>query len=382
MQTFVVSCARVYRARVLGVLAACAAAAAPALGAITGGTITNIGVIPGGSHGFIRGLSGDGSTVAATGWTSGFQQRAVMWTSGGGLVNLGVHPSSTISSASSRAEGISADGSVIVGQASVMLSSSVIRAMRYTAGGGFEDLGNPLDSLSSSAADANGDGSVVVGTLNINRAFRWTSATGMVDIGNLPGATTTNANAVSDDGNVITGISGGHAFHWTSVNGMVDIGTSGVASQGLDISNDGNVIVGSMRPLGSGDKAFRWTSATGMVSLGFLPGGNASFSLATNEDGSVIVGRGSAYGSNTNQAFMWTQGLGMVDLNVYLPSVGVDLTGWTLREAQAVSADGLTLAGTGLFNGSSRGWIVTLVPTPGTFAVLGLGALASVRRRR
>jgi hypothetical protein len=55
----------------------------------------------------------------------------------------------------------------------------------------------------------------------------------------------------------------------------------------------------------------------------------------------------------------------MVDLNAYLPSQGLDLTGWTLESATGISADGTTIAGYGMFNGLARAWLVTGLPTPG-----------------
>ena len=43
--------------------------------------------------------------------------------------------------------------------------------------------------------------------------------------------------------------------------------------------------------------------------------------------------------------------------------LGLDLTGWTLQQVTAISADGLTVAGVGLHNGLTEGWVVS----PGQF---------------
>ena len=48
-----------------------------------------------------------------------------------------------------------------------------------------------------------------------------------------------------------------------------------------------------------------------------------------------------------NYAFLWTPSLGMVNLNEYLPTVGVNLDGWTLIEATGLSVDGRTIVGQG-----------------------------------
>ena len=55
----------------------------------------------------------------------------------------------------------------------------------------------------------------------------------------------------------------------------------------------------------------------------------------------------------------------MVDLNVYLtsaPGGSVNLTGWVLTEARAISIDGTAIVGTGLLNGQARAFVLRGVP--------------------
>jgi hypothetical protein len=93
-------------------------------------------------------------------------------------------------------------------------------------------------------------------------------------------------------------------------------------------------------------------------------------------DGGVVVG------ASGNRAFIWTPTLGMRDLQSYLTGLGADLTGWTLWDARGVSADGLTMVGTGRSpSGIEQGWIAT-IPAPGPWMALGAGALWAARRRR
>jgi hypothetical protein len=47
----------------------------------------------------------------------------------------------------------------------------------------------------------------------------------------------------------------------------------------------------------------------------------------------------------------------MRDLQAVLLDAGLDLTGWTLSYANAISADGLTIIGGGDHNGQSESWI-------------------------
>src|SRR5204862_774958 len=90
-------------------------------------------------------------------------------------------------------------------------------------------------TASSSAQAITPDGSVIVGYGFADlgyEAWRWEAATGMVSIGDLPGGSHfAVANAVTPDGRVIVGQSssaasgnGAEAFRWTSTYGMVALG--------------------------------------------------------------------------------------------------------------------------------------------------------------
>ncbi|WP_288116567.1 hypothetical protein [Microcystis sp. M53598_WE2] len=112
------------------------------------------------------------------------------------------------------------------------------------------------------------------------------------------------------------------------------------------VSGDGSVIVG-FSDSANGLEAFRWTQATGMVGLGDLPGGGfGSFAFGASQDGSVVVGL--REGASGQRAFIWDATNGMRDLQeVLVNDFGLDLTGWHLSNARAISADGLTIAGSG-----------------------------------
>jgi len=110
----------------------------------------------------------------------------------------------------------------------------------------------------------------------------------------------------------------------------------------------------------SGNEAFRWTAEGGMVGLGSLPGGSfLSIAQGVSADGMIIVGK-SGSGAN-RRAFVWDRAHGMRDLRSLLVNdFRADLTGWQLREATGVSADGRTIVGIGFDpSGDTEAWRVT-----------------------
>jgi uncharacterized membrane protein len=101
-------------------------------------------------------------------------------------------------------------------------------------------------------------------------------------------------------------------------------------------------------------------------------------------DGSVIVGWN--YASSTyGEAFIWDTVHGMRSLeDVLVNECGLDLAGWDLCEARGVSADGLTIVGSGHNpngSGNTEAWVAT-IPEPATLSLLVLGGLALLRRCR
>jgi len=311
-------------------------------------------------------VSADGSVVIGTG-NSAAGLEAFRWTAATGVVGLGDLPGGSFQSGPSR---VSADGSVIVGTGS---TAAGFKAFRWTAATGMVGLGDP-PGFFSTGAGVSSDGSVIVGwtTAVTQEAFRWTAATGMVGLGDLPGGVVQSiANNVSADGSVVVGEStssaGKEAFRWTAATGMVGLGDlpgGSFESTGLSVSADGSVVVGTGRNgrTDVGLEAFRWTAATGMVGLGDLPGGVfISQALGVSPDGSVVVGTGSTTAGS--EAFLWDTVHGMRNLLEVLISQGNDLNGWRLTEARGVSADGLSIVGTGINPlGQTEAWLARLDP--------------------
>jgi hypothetical protein len=91
---------------------------------------------------------------------------------------------------------------------------------------------------------------------------------------------------------------------------------------------------------------------------------------------------GSAALGFSTRAFIWSPAEGRRFVADVLSACSIDLTGWSLEVATDVSADGLTIVGTGTNpDGQSEGWVATL-PEPELGAALAFGTLLVVAVER
>jgi len=269
--------------------------------------------------------------------------------------------------ASARAEGVSADGSILVGTAYYGMFLERSEGFRWTAATGFVGLGVLPGALDSRAFAISDDGTVVVGESGGN-AVRWT-ATGIESLG-LGGAW-----GASADGTVVVGWNGSEeAMRWTAAGGMEGLGHLPGALTGVatDVSADGSVVVGREvyhfdDPSGKRREAFRWTAVTGMVGLGHLGDWFQHYSEATgvSADGSVVVGNNWGGSGANDKAILWDAANGMRYVRPVLQiryDLFTALQNWRFEEAVDVSDDGSTIAGSGHLVGSGemKAWIAML----------------------
>ncbi len=216
-------------------------------------------------------------------------------------------------------------------------------------------------------------------------AFRWTEAEGMTSLGfTRPGHFFSEASAVSRDGGAIVGISFGasttDAFAWTSTTGMTTLpplpGAGGAYASGVNFN--ASIVVGT-----SGvhfERAVMWQNGA-TIDLGLASGYSASNAYAVNDDGTVVVGSVRAIGSEL--AAVWTPQTGMRTLVDFLALHGVTVpAGVSPLTCTGVSADGNTIVGyTGLPGQVNQGFVAT-IPSPGSLGAAGALLVAGARRRR
>jgi probable HAF family extracellular repeat protein len=310
---------------------------------------------------------------------------AFRWTAAGGLEEIG---------GNMDAVSISRDGKTIVGSAldSQRMRNAAIwmggKNWRVLGGvpGGVPGTGSgPIASLSQ-AFGVSADGSVIVGSATVAstrvHAFRWDSVNGMVDLGTMIRDEESYATGVSANGKAIVGWTGnpGVSVHVGDtrsgvvfVDGIARLlhsyGWAGTAYATNDV---GSTIVGRYHPSDASSSTetsttWRWSAWDGRLEdLGAVPlkpGVNSSEYTSQpyglSDTGDVVVGVAGAF---QRSAAIWTPATAMVSVADFLTANGVTShKGWDLRLAVYVSPNGKTIAGTG-FNPQmlAESWIVTL----------------------
>ena len=332
-----------------------------------------------------NGISADGSVIVGESYNASGKVEAFRWDSTV-ITGLGYLPAV---SDESRALAVSADGSVIVGKA--YNSSNQNEAFRWESNQ-MTSLGT-LGGIWSEANAVSADGSVVVGTSSNatpwREAFRWESNV-MTGLGTL-GGRYSEANAVSADGSVVVGYSetpsnSNEAFRWESniMTGLGNLtGSASGYSAAYGISYDGSVIVGESMNASGEYEAFRWESDV-MTGLGILSGFSSSSARAVSGDGLVVVGDNQLIDymamNYTYKAFRWTQATGMQAVEEWLSAAGVSTNGWiSLDKANGTNTDGSIIVGAGTnANGDTEAYIARVdAAVDGSSGIVGVTDLSN-----
>jgi hypothetical protein len=206
-------------------------------------------------------------------------------------------------------------------------------------------------------------------------AFRWSAAEGMTRLTVNRPASYSRANGISPDGSAIYGWNDQDNGNRTGViwrNGvpldLVDANGEGVG-EALASNSDGSVVVGTGASTDLGSEAWRWTAATGVQPIGFIGFAGTASAFGVSEDGNVAVGA-SGFGWNRD-AVVWTPATGMLLLSEYATVRGVTIPdGWRLGTATGVSADGRTISGWGFGPNGIRSFVIDLRDDTPTEAVV------------
>lgn len=317
----------------------------------------------------VKAINDDGTVAVGGGWVFG---GSIAWryTTLTGMQRLETGGVGVTDS--SNARDINGKGDIVVGEAYTLNEAgtgSKEIAFRWTAGTGMVDIGSLIPGGEASANGVSSDGTKIVGDAqygeNYDRhAFLWHNDV-MTDLGSLYGDGVSVANAISSDGNVIVGSSASnvllegigtpinHAFKYDSENGMVDLGVlsiDGVQSESWAnaVSADGGVIVGASSALlyGRNSHAVMWDS-DGIHDI-HSAAAETSNAHGINGDGSVIVGSMTIEPglSAREHAFRWTAETGMQSVEAWLADNDV-IVGEAVatQSARDVSKDGTVVVG-------------------------------------
>lgn len=237
---------------------------------------TSLGSIAGQLSAGATAISSDSSTIAGNAVffnvMVGNYNRPWAWTQGGGMVAL---PVPYAYGTAGTVYGVSANGAIIVGETGAAAYTGYYGQATYWDSTGYHQMGVMTANASNTIAYAtSADGSVIVGNGDIavqgfpfpspgpRHAFRWTATGGYQDLGLLSGAPAqgfTSARAVSSDGTVVVGegtdASGQRAWIWRNDFGLIRLDVFfaylGINTAGWDftechgISADGRCLAGT-----------------------------------------------------------------------------------------------------------------------------------------
>ncbi len=235
-----------------------------------------------------------------------------------------------------------------------------------------------------------GDGQIVAGTSDLllngqvigATAWRWSATSGAMQLPMYrPNSLVNAAQNISRDGSTIVGVGrdglfGNRTEAWmwredegyTILPGLPD--SLRVDAEAIATNFDGSIIVGR----GNGSDGF----SRGIIWINGAPTGlpsdeyRSTAARGVSDDGAIIVGSmsGSSIG-RPNTGAVWTEETGWVPIYEYLRSNGIDVpSSLNPPERIEMSADGLTFAGVSIDSSGAYVAFVARIPSPGGLASL------------
>lgn len=270
-------------------------------------------------------------------------------------MSLGTLPSSGTGASASRAEAVSADGSVIVGS---NRGPDTTQAFVWTEADGMVGLGViGGDGATSELSAISDDGNRALGSSGVpfggtGDGVRWEGGTELIALeGPTLGFSNLDMRAISADGSAGIGTgfteSGSVPVLWTPAGGIQRFDALVGTRRLRAISADGSVVAGETG-VASDSKPFRWTESGGLELLDTFPTslGNPQV-YALSSDGSVAAGQDGTPKTGID-GVLWDADGAIHRLDDVLPSdYGIDLEGWIIGTVIDMTPDGRVLVGNG-----------------------------------
>jgi probable HAF family extracellular repeat protein len=272
-------------------------------------------------------ISDDGAQIAGV-----RNPEAFVWQDGSGFRMLGMLPGYTFS----YARGLDAAGNACGYSGWEVLGSEPARAVRFKTDGTVENLGT-LGGQFSLGYEMNRAGKIVgsAGTQPHTtdwHAFLWQDGVGMIDL--YPGTVDSHARDISEF-DVVAGFLGiNHAFRWDATHGLVDLDApKGYPNSfAFGINSAGQVCGNASSASANAEVMVRYTDGVGWQVLGGVGEHNIAFKI---NDFGQVVGRGALPGA-TSEAMLYTDGFGLQELGTLIdPALG-----WNLRGAHDINERG------------------------------------------
>lgn len=320
-------------------------------------------------------INASGQVVGLSYLVGDASYRATLW-SGGTITDLGTLGGESVS----YAHDINDSGKVLF--SSFHIVSHVTQSALWTAG--TVTRLNTLGGTTSEARAINASGQIVGVSdtaFGDYRARLWDGGA-VNSLGTLAGGSFSMANGINDSGQVVgaSNTSSGdlHATLWNG-NAITDLGTlaGGTRSFARQINNSGQVI-GSSATSGASDfRATLWSGGT-VTDLGAVDGRTYSWANDINAAGQVV---GYSSGRAIQVATLWN-GTTAIDLNSFLAD-STKGAGWVLSEAFAINDSGQIVGQAyNSLTGDKPAFMLTPVPEPEAYLMLGIGIAAAVFRSR
>lgn len=327
-------------------------------------------------------ISPDGDTVVGRAVGTGYQ--AFYWTTGTGMTALPnlAGRNYAIANAVNDAGiivGASTTTSFGSGSLPVMWQNGVVTQLTVPAGQGVGQanainssgviVGSVNSSLAQRAAIFGAGGTTIITATTANGSYM-NYAYGINDAGLIIGSGTDPNNAAVNVGLVYD----------TNTGTMTSIGALPGMNSALAfaVSNSGYVVGSSMTNQGAGTP-FIWSQANGMTAIPFVAGATQAGARDVNDNGWVVGTASTAFAI----PYLYADGVSYT-LDSLLPAnSGWDFLTNTYASALGISNNG-TIIGTAVLNGQVHAYAMSLVPEPGTYALMlvGLAAVGALKRRK